>query len=1106
MRKISTFSAILILLFFACQWASAQLLIENFNYTTGDTLGLHWAWHSGTAGQDTIQASPLTYTGYASSGIGKSVKTNTGATEDLHLSFPDSVNSGTVYASFLVNVSAVNTTGDYFFHFGEGPFSSSDFGCRLSVKTNASSALAFGLSKASAVGSSTFTGFNYSLNTTYLVVVKYMFEPSSTTNDSVALYVFTDPTLPATEPSTATIGPMNEGTTDLRNIGCVAIRQGTAANVQTALIAGIRVSTKWSSSVGGVVGSMPIFSNASFGFGPINVGSSKTDTLTVQNLSQYNAMNISAITSSDPTFAVTPTTGTVPTSGSQKFFITYSPTAVASNTANVVFVSDDPETHDTIAVTGSGIQAGFSLTPKSFSFGNVWVDSTITDSVTVTNLSTGAQLSVDSIKSSNPLFTVGPANALIAISSSTKFGVSFKPLVMGADTATIVFYNNGALKMDTLKVTGNGIVKAPLFSATPTLKDFHVNLVGHAWKDSIKVKNTGYDSLKITGITSSDASFAISPVSANIDSQATKTFFITFTPSATGTKFASVVFTSNDSEVRDTVKTSGTGILYSKISEARKDLNNDSIPDHSVTGDTLIISGVITSKNLQSVGGQTAVYIQDSTAGVEVFGYALPPVTMVIGDSVFAIGVVEQYHGLTEFYPLEPSYDVLDTLHLGILKHNATVPKPKHLTYKQYVSNSESYEGLLVEIDTLYKKSGTWPGVLTSGSIYLTTFGGKDSTQMYISSSTDVAGSVEPQYPINVVAVISQYSSGTTLGNGYEIEPSDSTNIIHTKFAPLVKISEARKDLNNDQIPDHSVTKDTLMITGVVTSPNLQATNTAYFVQDSTGGVEVFAYGLGTVFVVGDSVAVVGTVAQYHGLDEFTPLVLDSLHFALLKHKAVVPKAKRITLLQYVTNGENYEGLLIEIDTLYKASGTWPAAASASGIYLTDKKGDTAQVYINASTDIGGSVEPKYPVNVFGIGAQYSSGTTVNNGYEILPRDTSDFVKVTVLSVIDAYSGIPTTFMLENNYPNPFNPSTTILYGIAQQSHVTVKIYSVLGQEIATLVNTVQGPSYYRVVWDGKDLNGTMASSGVYFFRIIADPMDGKTQPFMQVKKMLLMK
>ena len=501
--------------------------------------------------------------------------------------------------------------------------------------------------------------------------------------------------------------------------------------------------------------------------------------------------------------------------------------------------------------------------------------------------------------------------------------------------------------------------------------------------------------------------------------------------------------------------------------------------------------------------GQTALFIQDTTGGVEVFAYSISTANFVQGDSVQVVGTVSQYHGLTEFEPI-----AMDSLHFGLIKHNAIIPKPKRITLHQYAVNSEAYEGLLIEIDTLYKSTGSWPPSGSGASIEVINMTHKDSAQMYVNGQTDVPGSIEPQYPINLVAVGSQYSSATTADSGgWEIIPRDSTDIKHTKFATFVKISEARRDSSN-LIAVHSVIKDTLMIVGVITSPNFASTYTEYFVQDSTAGIEIYASGLGQTLVVGDSVSVVGTVAQYRGLTEFTPLVLDTTHLVFLKHKAVVPKPKVLTLSQYVTNAENYEGLLIQIDTLYKASGTWPGSASGASISLMDRSHvDTVQMYINATTDIGGSAEPIYPINLVCIGSQYSSGATVTTGgYEILPRDTTDFVHIVVMSVASAYSGIPTTFTLENNYPNPFNPSTTIMYGIASQSHVTVKIYSVLGQEIATLVNDVQGPSYYSVVWNGTSSKGNMVSSGVYFYRITAAPVDGKSQPFSQVKKMLLMK
>ncbi len=204
---------------------------------------------------------------------------------------------------------------------------------------------------------------------------------------------------------------------------------------------------------------------------------------------------------------------------------------------------------------------------------------------------------------------------------------------------------------------------------------------------------------------------------------------------------------------------------------------------------------------------------------------------------------------------------------------------------------------------------------------------------------------------------------------------------------------------------------------------------------------------------------------------------------------------------------QSYEGLLVQIDTLYKKSGTWPGVSTSASIYLTTKGGtDSTQMYISSSTDVAGSIEPKYPINVVAVISQYSSGTTLNNGYEIEPSDSTNITHQVVQGVPVATSGLPTSFVLENNYPNPFNPSTTIQYGVAKQSHVTIKVYSMLGQEIATLVNDVQSPSYYKVVWSGKDYNGNVASSGVYFFRIIADPVDGKSHVFTQVKKMMLMK
>ncbi|RMD93346.1 MAG: T9SS C-terminal target domain-containing protein [Calditrichaeota bacterium] len=79
---------------------------------------------------------------------------------------------------------------------------------------------------------------------------------------------------------------------------------------------------------------------------------------------------------------------------------------------------------------------------------------------------------------------------------------------------------------------------------------------------------------------------------------------------------------------------------------------------------------------------------------------------------------------------------------------------------------------------------------------------------------------------------------------------------------------------------------------------------------------------------------------------------------------------------------------------------------------------------------------------------------------------------------------LPTTFVLYQNYPNPFNPSTTIKYFVPEITHVTLKIYNVLGQELTTLVDEIQGRGDHKVIWNGTDSFGRRLPSGVYFYRL----------------------
>lgn len=86
-----------------------------------------------------------------------------------------------------------------------------------------------------------------------------------------------------------------------------------------------------------------------------------------------------------------------------------------------------------------------------------------------------------------------------------------------------------------------------------------------------------------------------------------------------------------------------------------------------------------------------------------------------------------------------------------------------------------------------------------------------------------------------------------------------------------------------------------------------------------------------------------------------------------------------------------------------------------------------------------------------------------------------------------------------DNYPNPFNPSTTIKFYIPNNSDVTIKIYDMLGKEVNTLINKQTQAGTHIVFWNGKDRFGRNAASGIYLYKLTAGI-------FNETKKMMLIK
>ena len=125
------------------------------------------------------------------------------------------------------------------------------------------------------------------------------------------------------------------------------------------------------------------------------------------------------------------------------------------------------------------------------------------------------------------------------------------------------------------------------------------------------------------------------------------------------------------------------------------------------------------------------------------------------------------------------------------------------------------------------------------------------------------------------------------------------------------------------------------------------------------------------------------------------------------------------------------------------------------------------------------------------VGGQFSAaGNSTSQNFAIWHREATTSIQPSLPSFNSS--------LLYSNYPNPFNPATTITYDLATPSHVVFKVHDLLGREITTLVNETQTAGRKSVVWHGTDSHGQRVSAGIYFYRIL-------TNSFVQSKKMILL-
>ena len=299
------FSRTLLLIFFLFSLTFAQALLfeENFDYPVGTLLNTQgWNVHSG-AGNNPLQTTTpgLTYSNYPPSGVGNAVTliATTSSAEDVNKNFTEQT-SGSVYTAFMVNITDAQEIGTYFLHLGPTTISTT-FRGRVFVQRDASFNISFGVSKSS-TSAITYTPYNYVLNSTYLIVLKYTFNTLSGADDEVKLWI--NPVISSSEPL-ADLTQTDSGA-DAVNLGSIAIRQGTPTGGSSPglILDGIRIGTSWSDVITGTVTYPPSISNILYQTFPANQPIDITCDVTISSgvvdsvyLFYYSAFNLANLDS-----------------------------------------------------------------------------------------------------------------------------------------------------------------------------------------------------------------------------------------------------------------------------------------------------------------------------------------------------------------------------------------------------------------------------------------------------------------------------------------------------------------------------------------------------------------------------------------------------------------------------------------------------------------------------------------------------------------------------------------------------------------------------------------------------------------------------------------
>jgi len=234
-------------------------------------------------------------------------------------------------------------------------------------------------------------------------------------------------------------------------------------------------------------------------------------------------------------------------------------------------------------------------------------------------------------------------------------------------------------------------------------------------------------------------------------------------------------------------------------------------------------------------------------------------------------------------------------------------------------------------------------------------------------SNGNVAGNLK--YDLNPDGTITLYQMATN-------NAIASWTLEVPEVFDILDIADVKVDLNSDYIPD--LLDSTVTIRGTVVSPNYVGGSSSYYIQDATGGINIFKYGTEVTLNKGDVVQVTGTVDQYNGLTEVAFASVDDV--TVLSTGATIEP----TVVTLADLGEAIEGDYVKVEGVKLVDpSSWPSAGSSASLDVTD--GTTTVTFrIDSDTDIDGQTVPPWKFDLVGVVSQNDYSAPYDDYYQFM--------------------------------------------------------------------------------------------------------------------------